>query len=86
VDGILSYLDAGNVLDGTGAPFRIYLTCYRVLQAREDPRAAQILETAFQLLQKWAANIPDEGSRRSFLENVPWHREILHEREESRNE
>lgn len=73
---ILSYLEAGNSLDGTEAPLRIFLTCYQVLQAIEDSRAGDSLAGSYNLLQEQAAKITDENIRRSFLQNVPWHREI----------
>ncbi|MBU1877991.1 MAG: tetratricopeptide repeat protein, partial [Chloroflexi bacterium] len=77
VDKILGYLDQeGGTLDGTEEPLRVYLTCYRVLQAQQDPRARAILQTAHRLLQERASRITDEALRRSFLENVPAHREI----------
>lgn len=78
---ILAFLDAadtdaGHGLEGTTDPFRIYLTCYLVLQAAHDPRAEEILSTAHNLLQQQAAGIDDEELRRSFLEDVTAHREI----------
>jgi len=76
---ILSYLDAGGFLDTDSRPFWIYLTCYRVLAAAGDPRAAEILARAHSELQEWAARIPDEALRRSYLENVAENRDILHE-------
>jgi adenylate cyclase len=76
VKEILAHLESGS-LDGTGEPFRVYLTCYRVLRANGDPRAEELLNTAHRLLQEDAANIDDEGLRRSFLENVAAHRQIL---------
>jgi hypothetical protein len=48
-----------------------------VLAAAGDERAASVLETAHATLQEQAAKIPDETMRRSFLENVPYHREIV---------
>jgi hypothetical protein len=42
-----------------------------------DPRAQDILRAAYHLLQEWAARISDEEMRRSFLENVAAHREII---------
>ena len=54
-------------------------SCYRALRANQDPRALGVLTKAYRLLQDWAAKI-DEGTwRRSFLENVPAHREIAAE-------
>ncbi len=76
VEEILSYLRTNN-LDGTNEPFRIYLTCYQVLVANHDPRAHDVLAQAYRRLQERAARIPDEATRRSFLENVAVHREIV---------
>jgi class 3 adenylate cyclase/tetratricopeptide (TPR) repeat protein len=76
VTEIVSYLDAGGSLSGTWEPFRIYLTCYQVLDWQRDSRAIEILEIAYQELQRRAAKIPDMEMRRKYLENVPWHREI----------
>ena len=78
VEEILGFLE-DNTLDGTDEPFRVYLTCYRVLHANHDPRAKEILNTAHGLLQEQAARISDKELRRSFLENVAAHREIRSE-------
>ena len=78
VEEILTYLET-ETLDGTEEPFRVYLTCYRVLCANQDPRAKTILNTAHCLLQEQAAKISDEETRCSFLENVAAHREIVSE-------
>jgi tetratricopeptide (TPR) repeat protein len=86
VDEISSHLERGgpapgrgHPLDGTDEPLRIYLTCYRVLRANNDPRAPHVLEDGYNLLQERAARIDDENLRRSYLENVAAHREILRE-------
>ena len=78
VDEILGFLQ-DNTLDGTDEPIRVYLTCYRVLHANQDPRAQVLLTTAHSLLQQQAAKIEDETLRRSFLENVPAHSAIMRE-------
>ncbi len=62
---------------GTDEPFRIYLTCYHVLQATGDHRATPLLVYAHQRLQQLAALIPDEPLRQSFLQTIPMHREII---------
>jgi tetratricopeptide (TPR) repeat protein len=85
VEKILSYLKTGS-RDGTEEPVRVYLTCYRVLQASGDPRADSILEEAHALLQERAATISDERERRSYLENVVEHREIVEEYAERRRD
>jgi predicted ATPase/class 3 adenylate cyclase len=77
VHEILSYLAEGGSLQGTWEPLRIYLTCYQVLRLVEDPQAEQMLETAFNLLQEQVSRIPDPEYRKCFLENVPWHLEIV---------
>ncbi len=80
---ILAYLE-DNSLDGTEESLRTYLTCYQALQVNDAPRAQSILNVAHRMLQEQAAEITDQSLRRSFLENVPYHREIV--REFSRNE
>jgi hypothetical protein len=65
-DQVLSSLEIHN-LDGTQEPFRIYLTCYRVLRASDDPRADKILATAHGLLQERAAKIENEDLSRSLV-------------------
>ncbi len=74
---IAAYLEAGGTLDGADEPLRVYLTCYRALQANGDPRSRAILATAYRLLQQRAAQLTDEASRRSFLEQVPYHRQVV---------
>ena len=77
VDEILGYLDEGGTLDGAEEPMRVWLTCYRVLQAAQDLRAPSILENSYQLLQERAQKISDESMRRKFFENIPCHAEIV---------
>jgi len=50
---ILQHL-AHSTLDGTEEPQLVYLTCYSVLQACQDPRVSEILHTAYTLLQERA--------------------------------
>jgi hypothetical protein len=86
VDEILSYLANHSLgyLYWPPRPFRVYLTCYRVLEANGDPHAQDVLETAFELLQERAAKISDETERRSYLENVAANREIAEQYERLR--
>jgi len=76
VEEILSYLEK-TTLDGAEEPFRVYLTCYHVLRTDQNAQAWTVLNTAYWLLQEQAAKITDEEMRRSFLENVAAHREII---------
>ncbi len=77
-DEILAYLDSGGTLEGADEPLRVYLICVQTLQAAGDARARQILATAYEMLQEQAAGIADETLRTSFLQDIPYHREILH--------
>jgi tetratricopeptide (TPR) repeat protein len=74
---IAAYLEAGGTVDGADEPLRIHLSCWQALAAHGDPRGAGILATAHRLLQERAAQLADENSRRSFLEQVPYHREVV---------
>jgi tetratricopeptide (TPR) repeat protein len=74
---ILAFLDRGGTIPSWGGPFWIRLTCSRTLEAAGDPRAGEFLQQAYDLLMEQADRIGDEGMRRSFLENVPWNREIV---------
>lgn len=78
VEKILPYL-MNTGLDQSIAPLRTSFTCYRVLHACHDPRAATLLRTTYDFLQAQATWIHDPMLRTSFLQNVPGHREILAE-------
>jgi len=75
---ILTYLDA-HELDRTDDQIGIYLSCYRALQANCDPRATPLLERACRLLNTRVNRIGDADLRRSFLEAVGSHRDLLAE-------
>lgn len=76
---ILQHLAQGGTLAGIDHPNFVRLICYRVLQALEDSRAQPFLEETYTTLQSQAAKIQDETLRQSFLENVPWHQQIIQE-------
>jgi len=77
VDIVLEYLEAGGNPGLWLNPVRNYLICAKVLQASQGPRFRNVMETAHAYLQERTEKIADEADRRSFLENVPWHREFL---------
>ncbi len=77
VRAILGHLDGGGTLEGTDDPLQVYATCYRVLHEMGDERAFELLGTGFQLLQRLAASIVEEETRKMFLQDIPHHREIL---------
>jgi DNA-binding SARP family transcriptional activator len=76
VESILHHLQTRQ-LTGSREPFRIYLTCYKVLKAAGDPLAGDVLKDAYRQLKERAARIKEESVRHSFLENVAAHREIV---------
>lgn len=78
VEQVLAYLANQGDLYGSSELFMVYLTCHQVLRACGDGRAGEVLATAQAALLERAALIGDEEMRRSFLENVPHHRALLH--------
>lgn len=79
IETSLTWLAKHN-FNGVANPFRFYHTAYQVLQQANKPeKARQILNEAHHLLQNRAATIEDASLRRSFLENVPHNRDLLHE-------
>jgi hypothetical protein len=75
IEGVLAIL-ASHPWAGLDDPFELYLTCYRVLDARRDPRAPQVLRDGQQRLQASAEQIDDLPLRRSFTEGVETHRAL----------
>ena len=69
--------------DKTSDPLRIYLACYHVLNETGDMRADDVLNEGWQYLQTSAEQIGDQEMKRSFLENIPSHREIAQLRRSS---
>ena len=74
---ITRYLDEGGSLAGAWEPLRIQLSCIEVLRASGDPDVARVLDRALQTLHTQAERIQDDADRRTFLEQVPWHRRLL---------
>jgi tetratricopeptide (TPR) repeat protein len=77
LDGVLAHSARGGTLDGTVKPRLIELTCHKVLARACDARAAEWLTRAHGALQAQAMTIADGELCRSFLRNVPCHREIV---------
>jgi len=84
VQGALDHVDA--ILDTLVSdkrfgiylhPTKCYLVCVQVLSAAGDLRVREVLEKGYAELQERAVKITDEELRRSFLENVPWRRELV---------
>lgn len=75
VEAVIAAFDPTRVT-ALQSPQRILLACYHVLSANEDPRADDLLQQAWSLVQKQAAQISEPRLRNLFLTNVPCHREI----------
>jgi tetratricopeptide (TPR) repeat protein len=69
VNAVLPVL-AGQEPVGLEEPFEVYLTCYHVLAANHDQRAAEVLGRAQRQLHAYADDIADAALRQSFLEHV----------------
>lgn len=61
---------------GTEQPFRIYQTCFEVLEHHQDERAASIIAQGFEELMASAEAISDERLRESFLSSVMENRAV----------
>jgi len=79
VEKIISLLLAGDMLEGTEEPLRIYYACYLVLQKAQDPRSQSVLHSAAQLLEAQVSKLRDERARQMYVENVPWRLAIQQE-------
>ena len=77
INRVVAQIESGGSLLGTDEPLRVYITCYQVLRQASDPRAKDILDTAYRMLQERAAKIPDEKTRHAFMTKIEQHREIL---------
>jgi len=65
-----------HILNETDDPFWLYLTCYRVFSARQDPRALSVLSSAHEQQSMLVNKIPAEGDREIFLNSFPSQREF----------
>jgi DNA-binding SARP family transcriptional activator/predicted ATPase len=64
-------------LDRLALPLNVHLVCIRTLVAHNDGRAAELLERTQSLLQSRSEHIEDANLRRSYLEVIPAHSEIM---------
>jgi len=78
VEEILPSLET-TPLVGPDQPVLVYLICFQVLEACNDPRAHQILMRAHEFLQSRQVLIADEVTRKTYFENIAVHRTILHQ-------
>ena len=76
IEPVLAYLQSSTPSSSTLWPLSIDLICYEILLALADERALPVLMAANQRLEAEAALITDSDLRQSFMENVPWHRQL----------
>ena len=76
VSAMLTHL-ADKKTYGINELFRVFLICFRVLEAGQDPQAQTVLTQGYHLLQERVAKIEDDHLRHSFLENIPHHRALV---------
>ncbi|MCB8928747.1 MAG: protein kinase [Ardenticatenaceae bacterium] len=67
-----------NGADGLELPMLVYWHCFTILNMLgSTDEASDLLEEAHTYLQEKAARIQDDDTRDSFLQNVPYHRQIM---------
>jgi predicted ATPase len=74
---LLDHVAAGGTLEGTESRCLVELTCHQALARAGDPRADEWLVRAHGALMAQAEAITDAALRQGFLQNIPWHREIV---------
>ncbi len=77
LEGPLRFLHEGHNFSGSQYGLRNYLSCYGMLSPHEPETAADLLNDAYQQLKISAEKIADKNTRVRFLNNVPWHRQII---------
>ncbi|MCB8919857.1 MAG: tetratricopeptide repeat protein [Ardenticatenaceae bacterium] len=74
---VLAHLAQNPTLDNAYRPLWVYLTLYKVLAALQNAQAKSLLAQANARLQAQAAALGNPAWQDAFLQNFPWHREIM---------
>ena len=74
---VLGHVESSGSLEEAERPRQIELSCFQVLERANDPRAVAWLARAREALQAEAGKIPEGALRQGFLQNIPYHREIV---------
>jgi DNA-binding SARP family transcriptional activator/tetratricopeptide (TPR) repeat protein len=81
VDEVLAFESRHGSLRLTDeGPVVIYLHCWKVLHAVDDPRDDRVLDVTYAVLQQQLAHISDETLRKTFLQNKRENRELIEAR------
>ena len=71
---ILAHIEVHDIEDDKD-PMHIYWACYQALKTTGDPRAGDVLTTAYELLQARVAGL-EETARNTFLDNLTANRKV----------
>lgn len=74
---LLATLQDEEAMRTSTVDLRLYLTGWQLWQAVGDERAAEWLALARRVLLAQAERLTKEETRRAFLADVPWHRQIM---------
>jgi tetratricopeptide (TPR) repeat protein len=74
---LLEYINENPNLEGTESPARIYLVCFEILQSIADPRAKDLLRSAYEFLMDQVEKIDIQDLRQTYLENINEHAEVV---------
>ncbi|RIK33150.1 MAG: hypothetical protein DCC55_35520 [Chloroflexi bacterium] len=79
LEEMVRYLETRPV--GINEPAYVHWICYQALHELGDPRADRLLAFGYNLIQERAALIENESWRRSYLDQIAVHRDILERQE-----
>ncbi|HSH04706.1 MAG TPA: tetratricopeptide repeat protein [Anaerolineae bacterium] len=63
--------------DGAEYPTRLFLSCYQLLTAVNDPTAPTFLQKGYQQIMTQAHKFQDEQIRQAYCHNIPWHQQTI---------
>jgi tetratricopeptide (TPR) repeat protein len=73
---LANYIEENKSLEGMEEPLRVFLSVINVFDENKDPRSQVVLQYAVQLLETQVSKLNHEETRRKFVEDVPWRRQI----------
>jgi len=73
---IFSRMEIDRTFAGADDPLRIYYACYQAFEILQDPRSRLVLQNAMELLVAQASKFQEEEWR-TYVESVPWRKELV---------